>query len=167
MGARFMQENRKQRRQRQQEEFLAAYAETRSLNEAFSISGVSRSTHYLWMSKYTEYRQHVDELGDRRFGISKGYKYAPGTRPKRWCRDDQEAFLTALAKTGFVTEAAKEVGFYHHHFGWLKTEEWYRERAEMIFAETADKRVTAPTSIEIAVADELVKRGITFEGPPG
>ena len=140
-----MTQNREQHRHEQQETFLAAYAETRDISQAFITSGVSRSTHYGWMNRYPEYKQRFDEIGVLRPGIPKGYKYETGWRAERK-RQHQDEFLTALAKTGLVTEASRECGSgYGSHFSWMKTDEWYRERAEAILTETAEKRRDAIT----------------------
>jgi very-short-patch-repair endonuclease len=145
-------------RQQAQDAFLTAFAQTGLIKLACDESGVLASQHRTWLVRDSEYATRFAELRDNTRTLSSAYWV---TRPRM--KEKQRVFLDAV-KNGASPAAACDVAgtgrtLYRY---WMSVDPEFADDLAQIWTGTWRNR---PTTIEIAVAAELTKRGITFEGP--
>ena len=137
-----------EKRAREQEAFLAAFARTGIAKTAAEEAGIKPVQHYRWLKDDPPYAERFAaiEVPDRHVVAAnrkphpRGYQQAEGPRVEKRKRA-QEAVLSALAKSGIVMDAAAEAGIFPAAFYmWCRKYSEFRERAEQILRDTEDKR---------------------------
>ena len=138
-----------ERRQEQQEAFLAAFAKTGIISRASGESGVIFTQHHRWMKDDDAYAARFAELKRQTAVLAAETRKPPGPaigtrqsgpRAERQ-RENQEKFLAALAVTGIVTDAVKETGIPQAtHNYWTRNYPEYANATEAVLAETEEVR---------------------------
>ena len=132
----------------QQEAFLAAFTRTGIAKTAAEEAGIKPVAHYRWLKDDPAYAERFaaleaqtrDLVAENRKPHPRGFQQTEGPRVEKRKRD-QEAVLSALAKSGIVMEAAAEAGIFPAAFYmWCRKYPEFRERAEQILRDTEDKR---------------------------
>ena len=140
-----------ERRQEQQQAFLAAFAKTGIISRASEESGVISTAHHRWM-KDAAYRARFEELKRQTAILAAETRKPPGpamgtrqTGPRaEQQRLNQERFLAALAVTGIVADACKETGIPQAtHNYWTRNYPEYASATEAVLAQTEDVRKQA------------------------
>ena len=138
-----------ERRQEQQQAFLAAFAKTGIISRASEESGVIFTSHHRWMKDDAEYAARFTELKRQTAVLAAENRKAPGpamgtrqTGPRaERQRANQERFLAALAVTGIVADACKETGIPQAtHNYWTRHYPEYASATEAVLAQTEDVR---------------------------
>lgn len=143
-----------ERRQEQQDRFLAAFAKTGVISQAAEEAGIVAPQHHKWVADDTTYAARFAELKQqtadiaklnrRKSGIPKGYVHPPGSKKGDRKRASQDRLLVALAKSGIVADACRETGIHaESHVVWMRNDPTYAERAKEILDATADLRKEA------------------------
>jgi len=138
-----------ERRQEQQEAFLAAFAKTGIISRASEESGVIFTQHHRWMKDDEAYAARFAELKRQTAVLAAETRKPPGPalgtrqsgpRAERQ-RANQQKFLAALAVTGIVTDAVKETGIPQAtHNYWTRHYPEYASATEAVLAETESVR---------------------------
>ena len=137
-----------EKRAREQEAFLAAFARTGIAKTAAGEAGLKPVAHYRWLKDDPAYAERFaalesqtrDLAAENRKSHPRGYQQTEGPRVEKRKRA-QEAVLSALAKSGIVMDAAAEAGIFPAAFYmWCRKYPEFRERAEQILRDTEDKR---------------------------
>ena len=107
--------------------------------QAAERSGVVAPQHYKWLKEDAEYRQRFEELSARIGDIAKAHRkprrggYRQGGERGAKRDANQQAFLEALANTGVVLDAVREVGVSPAtYYYWRRTFPQFAEQAEQI-----------------------------------
>jgi hypothetical protein len=138
-----------ERRQEQQQAFLAAFAKTGIISRASEESGVIHTTHHRWMKDDAAYAARFAELKRETAALAAETRKPPGPamgtrqsgpRAERQ-RVNQERFLAALAVTGIVADAVKETGIPQAtHNYWTRHYPEYASATEAVLAQTEEVR---------------------------
>lgn len=144
-----------ERRQEQQDAFLAAFAKTGIISRASEESGVIFTAHHRWMKDDAAYAARFADLKRQTAVLAAETRKPPGPamgtrqsgpRAERQ-RVNQERFLAALAKTGIIADACKETGIPQAtHNYWARSYPEYATAAEAVLAQTAELRKSAIAS---------------------
>jgi hypothetical protein len=138
-----------ERRQEQQDAFLAAFAKTGIISRAAEESGVIFTQHHRWVKDDAAYAARFADLKRQTAVLAAETRKPPGpalgtrqTGPRaERQRANQERFLTELAKSGIVADACKETGIPQAtHNYWTRHYPEYASAAEAVLAETAETR---------------------------
>lgn len=138
-----------EKRARDQEAFLVAFARTGIVKTAAQECGFKPVQHYRWLSDDTSYAERFNtvEVPERHIVAANRKPHGGGYRiredsPRALKRKRlQEGVLEALAKSGIVMEAAAEAGTYPAQFyTWCRKYPEFQERAEKILRDTEDLR---------------------------
>jgi len=134
-----------ERRQEQQDAFLAAFAKTGIISRASEESGVIFTQHHRWMKDDGAYAERFAQLKRQTAALAAETRKPPGpamgtrqTGPRaERQRANQDKFLAALAATGIVTDAVKETGIPQAtHNYWTRHYPEYASATEAVLAET-------------------------------
>ena len=138
-----------ERRQEQQQAFLAAFAKTGIISRASEESGVIFTTHHRWMKDDAAYAERFADLKRQTAVLAAGTRKQPGPalgtrqsgpRAERQ-QENQRKFLAALAVTGIVTDAVRETGIPQAtHSYWTRHYPEYAAAAAAVLAETEEVR---------------------------
>jgi very-short-patch-repair endonuclease len=110
-------------------------------------AGIHPPRHYGWLDTDPDYARRFAEVQERtraagilvRKPHPSGYR-VQGSRAERR-KANQEKVLTALATCGIIQQAAREAGISAAtYYQWCRDEDWFRERAEQVLADTEDMR---------------------------
>src|ERR1019366_4436471 len=118
-----------ERRQEQQDRFLAAFAETGVITQAAEEAGIVAPQHHKWLgddaayaARFAELKQQtagIAKANRRKSGIPKGDVPPLGSKKGDRKRASQDRLLAALAESGIVADANKETGIPHEaHVVW-------------------------------------------------
>lgn len=140
-----------ERRQEQQQAFLAAFARTGVVTQAATAAGIVAPTHHKWMKDDAEYAERFAALKEqtadiaksnyRKPGVPKGYVHPLGSKKGDRKHARQELFLSVLAKSGIIEDASRETGIPHEsHVEWMRNDPDYVQRAQEVLNATADLR---------------------------
>lgn len=141
-----------ERRQEQQQAFLAAFAKTGIIGRASEESGVIFTSHHRWMKDDAAYATRFAELKRQTAVLAAETRKPPGpamgtrqTGPRaERQRANQERFLAALALTGIVADACKETGIPQAtHNYWTRHYPEYASATEAVLAQTEEVRKQA------------------------
>ena len=140
-----------ERRQEQQDAFLAAFAKTGIISRASEESGVIFTQHHRWAKNDEAYAVRFAELKRQTAVLAAETRKPPGPalgtrqsgpRAERQ-RENQERFLAALAVTGILADACKGTGIPQAtHVYWANHYPEYKSAAEAVLAETTELRKT-------------------------
>ncbi len=137
-----------ERRQEQQDKFLAAFTRTGVITRAATEAGIVAPQHHRWLkedgkyaARFAELKRQTAEIAQqarRKPGPPKGY--SGGLRAERK-HENQEKFLAALASTGIILDAARETGLSQAvHNLWMRTDAGYATRAAEVIRNAYDAR---------------------------
>jgi hypothetical protein len=138
-----------ERRQEQQQAFLAAFAKTGIISRASEESGVIFTQHHRWMKDDEAYAARFAELKRQTAVLAAETRKPPGpamgtrqTGPRaERQRANQERFLAALSVAGILADACKETGIPQAtHVYWANHYPEYASAVEAVLAETAELR---------------------------
>lgn len=141
-----------ERRQEQQQAFLAAFAKTGIISRASEESGVIFTSHHRWMKDDAAYAARFAELKRQTAVLAAETRKPPGpamgtrqTGPRaERQRANQERFLAALGATGIVADACKETGIPQAtHNYWTRHYPEYASATEAVLAQTEEVRKRA------------------------
>jgi very-short-patch-repair endonuclease len=144
--------------QRAKNAFLQVFEETGLISLASDSSGVPASQHRTWLMRDLEYASRFSELYEKTRLRAPSYWV---TRPRMKAK--QKVFLAAISEglSPPVACVKAEIGRTLYRY-WMSVDPEFNDEFTQLWT---SKYRNNPTTIEIAVAAELTKRNIPFEGP--
>ncbi len=140
------------------ERFLEAFTATGLIKLAVDESGVPASQHRAWLRDDPAYAWQFARIHEKTRLYAASYWV---TRPRMKAK--QKSFLDAISRGLSLPEARIEAGIGQRlHYYWAANDAEFAAELDQTWKSTWRSR---PTTIELAVAAELSKRGITYDGP--